>query len=73
MNNRGLTVDQNSVTLKPGQHFAGQARSSAQKNNGGNEIERYRNALAKMEAQWEYATKLLNENVMHKQIEDLNV
>lgn len=66
-----MIVDQNSLTLKPGQVSASLVLSG--KNNPAttekSEIERYRAALAKMEEQWEHATRLLNENTMHQQIE----
>lgn len=73
MSRRG--VDQNDLTLKPGQFQAGNAKGIGLQKIGGakSELDRYRDALAKMEAQWEHATKQLNENVMHQQIEHLNV
>ena len=70
-----MQVDQNSVTLKPGNQFSQIGKSAANSAAGdgkGNEIQRYREALAKMEAQWESATKALNDNVLHQEIQTLN-
>ena len=56
-------TDQNSVTLKPGgpnpfdQQSAAGAKGTTAKAGGQSEIQRYRDALFKMEAQWESATK----------------
>ena len=64
-------TEENNLTMKRGSQLPTQAKPGATAQMK-SEIERYREALAKMEAQWESATKQLNENVLHQQIEQLN-
>jgi len=58
-----MSVDPNSVTIKPGQGFR---VGVPQGGKVVSELDRYRLALSKMEAQWAHATKLLNENALHQ-------
>lgn len=70
-----MIVDQNSLTLKPGFAGVGTPPSTMGKGAAGNylpnlsgkksELQRYKEALAAMEKQWEEATKALNEHTLH--------
>ena len=72
-----MIVDQNSLTLKPGLAGIGTPPSTMGKGAAGNlsggpksELQRYKEALAAMEKQWEEATKALNEHTLHAQLQD---